>query len=74
MAFGEHKAAIVSKAIEQPPTEAISASFLQEHPDATVVLDEAAAARTDRDQAAVGGRAVRLDAGARSARRSSTSR
>jgi glucosamine-6-phosphate deaminase len=44
MAFGEHKAAIVYKAIEQPPTEAISASFLQEHPDATVVLDEAAAA------------------------------
>ena len=44
MAFGEHKAAIVAKALEQPPTEAISASFLQEHPDATVVLDEAAAA------------------------------
>jgi glucosamine-6-phosphate deaminase len=44
MAFGEHKAAIVYKAVEQPPTEAISASFLQEHPDATVVLDEAAAA------------------------------
>src|SRR5262249_16296447 len=44
MAFGEHKAAIVYKAVEHPPTEAISASFLQEHPDATVVLDEAAAA------------------------------
>lgn len=44
MAFGEHKAAVVYKALEQPPTEAISASFLQEHPDATVVLDEAAAA------------------------------
>ena len=44
MAFGEHKAAVVAKAVEQPPTEAISASFLQEHPDATVVLDEAAAA------------------------------
>jgi glucosamine-6-phosphate deaminase len=44
MAFGEHKAAIVYKAVEQPPTEAISASFLQEHPDATVVLDEAGAA------------------------------
>ncbi len=44
MAFGEHKAGIVYKAIEQPPTEAISASFLQEHPDATIVLDEAAAA------------------------------
>src|SRR5206468_1086567 len=44
MAFGEHKAAVVYKAVEQPPTEAVSASFLQEHPDATVVLDEAAAA------------------------------
>lgn len=44
MAFGEHKAQVVYKAVEHPPTEAISASFLQEHPDATVVLDEAAAA------------------------------
>ena len=44
MAFGEHKAAMLAKAVEQPPTEAISASFLQEHPDATVILDEAAAA------------------------------
>jgi glucosamine-6-phosphate deaminase len=44
MAFGEHKAQVVYRALEQPPTEAISASFLQEHPDATVALDEAAAA------------------------------
>jgi glucosamine-6-phosphate deaminase len=44
MAFGEHKAGIVYKAVEQPPTEAISASFLQDHKDATIVLDEAAAA------------------------------
>ncbi|MFO0803157.1 MAG: glucosamine-6-phosphate deaminase [Gemmataceae bacterium] len=44
MAFGEHKAAVLAKAVEQQPTEAISASFLQEHPDATVVVDEAAAA------------------------------
>ena len=44
MAYGEHKAGIVYKALEQPPTEAISASFLQDHPDATFVLDEAAAA------------------------------
>ncbi|QJW93301.1 glucosamine-6-phosphate deaminase [Frigoriglobus tundricola] len=44
MAFGEHKAGIVFKAVEQPPTEAISASFLQDHKDATFVLDEAAAA------------------------------
>lgn len=44
MAFGEHKAGIVYKAVEQPPTEAVSASFLQDHKDATFVLDEAAAA------------------------------
>jgi glucosamine-6-phosphate deaminase len=43
MAFGEHKAPIVVKAVEQPQTEAISASFLQSHPDATFLLDEAAA-------------------------------
>jgi glucosamine-6-phosphate deaminase len=43
MAFGEHKAPIVVKGIEQPQTEAIAASFLQTHPDANVLLDEAAA-------------------------------
>ena len=46
MAFGEHKAPVVYKAVELPPTEAISASFLQEHPDATFLLDPAAAAET----------------------------
>src|SRR5262245_3276260 len=43
MAIGEDKAGIVYKAVEQPPTEAVSASFLQDHGDALVVLDEAAA-------------------------------
>src|SRR4029078_12368018 len=43
MAFGEHKAPIVLKAVEQPQSEAISASFLQSHPDATFLLDEPAA-------------------------------
>jgi len=43
MAFGEHKAPIIVKAVEQPQSEAISASFLQSHPDSTVLLDEAAA-------------------------------
>lgn len=46
MAFGEHKAPVVYKAIEHPPTEAISASFLQDHADATFLLDPAAAAET----------------------------
>ena len=44
LAFGEHKASIVRKALEQPPTEAISASFLQDHEDSTFILDTAAAA------------------------------
>lgn len=43
MAFGEHKAPIVQKAVEGTMTEAISASFLQEHADATFLLDQAAA-------------------------------
>lgn len=43
MAFGEHKASIVLKAVEELPSEAISASFLHGHPDATCLLDEAAA-------------------------------
>src|SRR6516225_3484758 len=46
MAFGEHKAPVTYKAIELPPTEAITASFLQEHDDALFVLDPAAAAET----------------------------
>lgn len=44
LAFGEHKAPVVYKAAELAPTEAVTASFLQEHPDATFVLDAAAAA------------------------------
>lgn len=44
MAFGEHKAPIVLRAVEGEMTEAISASFLQKHNDATFLLDDAAAA------------------------------
>jgi len=43
MAFGEHKAPIVQKAVEGEMTEAITASFLQKHADATFILDQAAA-------------------------------
>src|SRR5262249_16959318 len=43
MAFGEHKAPIVQRAVEGPITESIAASFLQQHPDATFILDESAA-------------------------------
>ena len=44
MAFGEGKAAVVRRAIEGEITPTIAASFLQEHPDARVHLDAAAAA------------------------------
>jgi glucosamine-6-phosphate deaminase len=43
MAFGEHKAAIVQRAVEGPMTDAIAASFLQQHPDTTFLLDQSAA-------------------------------
>jgi glucosamine-6-phosphate deaminase len=43
MAFGEHKAAIVQRAVEGEVTDAIAASFLQKHADATFILDAAAA-------------------------------
>ena len=43
MAFGEHKAPIVCKAVEAETTETVTASFLQKHNDATFILDQAAA-------------------------------
>ncbi len=48
MAFGEGKAPIVSQAVEGPVTATISASFLQDHPNARVMLDRAAAAHLTR--------------------------
>src|SRR5438034_2255640 len=43
MAFGEHKAPIVARAVEGDVTEAIAASFLQKHNDTTFLLDDAGA-------------------------------
>jgi glucosamine-6-phosphate deaminase len=43
LAFGEHKAPIVNKAVEGPVTESVTASFLRQHPDAVFLLDQAAA-------------------------------
>ena len=48
LAFGEHKAPIVRSAVEQPPSSHVSASALQQHPDARFVLDRAAASRLTR--------------------------
>jgi glucosamine-6-phosphate deaminase len=43
LAFGEHKAPIVQRAVECEMTDAIAASFLQQHPDTTFILDAGAA-------------------------------
>lgn len=48
LAFGEHKASIVAKAIEGPVNNVVAASFLQTHRDARVYLDEPAAAGLTR--------------------------
>ncbi|MSQ95543.1 MAG: glucosamine-6-phosphate deaminase [Gemmataceae bacterium] len=43
LAFGEHKAPIVRRAVEEDMTEVVTASFLQKHNDTTFILDDAAA-------------------------------
>jgi len=48
MAWGEGKAEIIKKAIEGEVTDSIPATFLQDHPDATIYLDQAAAAELIR--------------------------
>ncbi len=50
IAFGEHKSEIVAQAIEQPMTSSVSASYLQEHPNAKFVMDYAAAEMLTRCQ------------------------
>ena len=47
LAWGEKKSAIVKEAIEGPITDQVSASFLQEHPNATYYLDRGAASQLD---------------------------
>jgi glucosamine-6-phosphate deaminase len=49
LAFGEHKSQIIAKAVEGEVTATIAASFLQNHPNAQVVLDEAAAEELTRN-------------------------
>lgn len=48
LAFGENKAEILAQAVEGDVTPTIPASFLQRHPSACVMLDEAAAASLTR--------------------------
>jgi glucosamine-6-phosphate deaminase len=48
LAFGEHKAVIVKRAVEGEITNSVAASFLQQHPSATFVLDPASSAELTR--------------------------
>lgn len=48
MAWGEGKSEIIKRAIEGEITESVPATYLQEHPDATMVLDLPAAAELTR--------------------------
>ncbi len=44
MAWGEKKAGIIQKAVEGPIVDSVPATYLQQHPNTTVVLDKEAAA------------------------------
>ena len=48
VAFGEHKAAVIRRAVEGEITPSVAASYLQQHPSARLVLDPAAAAELTR--------------------------
>ncbi len=48
LAFGEHKAPIIAQAVEGDISPHVSASYLQEHDNAQVMLDTAAAAELTR--------------------------
>ncbi len=48
LAFGEHKAPIVRRAVEESISSSVAASYLQEHPRAEFVLDPAGSAELTR--------------------------
>lgn len=48
LAFGEHKAGIIKRAVEGEVSSVVAASYLQQHPNARIVLDTAAAAELTR--------------------------
>jgi len=48
MAWGEGKAPIIKEAVEDPIRDRVPATYLQEHPNATVILDEASAEHLTR--------------------------
>src|SRR5688500_6993604 len=50
LATGEHKAAIIRRAVEGEPAPDVAATYLQEHPNAVFYVDPAAAAELTRVQ------------------------
>jgi glucosamine-6-phosphate deaminase len=50
LAFGEHKASIVARAVEGEVTAEVTATYLQDHEDCLMVLDQAAAGQLTRIQ------------------------
>ncbi|MFO0375975.1 MAG: glucosamine-6-phosphate deaminase, partial [bacterium] len=48
LAFGEHKASIIKRAVEGPVVAQVAASFLQEHPASRIILDPASSAELTR--------------------------
>ena len=50
MATGEHKAPIIRRTVEEEPTRQVTASFLQEHNDAEIFVDRAAAGALTREE------------------------
>ncbi len=50
MAFGEGKSRVIHDTVEGPVTSRIPATYLQQHANATIVLDDAAAAELSRSR------------------------
>lgn len=48
LAFGEHKAGVIRRAVEGEVSSSVAASYLQQHPSARIVLDTAAASELTR--------------------------
>ncbi len=48
LAFGEHKASVICRAVEGEVSSAVAASYLQQHASARIVLDTAAASELTR--------------------------
>jgi len=48
LAWGEGKASIIQKTVEGPISDSVPATYLQEHPNVTIVLDAAASSKLTR--------------------------